>query len=236
MHILFFLPQDTNMINLLIRFLLVYFFMAFSMKLMGKRQVGQLQMSELITALFLSELATYSVTDPDIPLLFGILPILVLICIEVILSFLSVQFQTVKRAFDFSPSALIANGTILQKELQNNRITLEELLSQLRLSGIFDPQTVEYAFLEPNGQFSILEKSKYLPSTKEDLNIKCEGSDFCTAVIVDGSFREKSVKEINRDKKWVLDQLKRRKIDFKSVFLATADHNGMRSIILKDRL
>ena len=98
------------MLNLLIRFIFVYFFMSFSMKLMGKRQVGQLQMSELVSAFFLSELATYSVTDPDIPLLNGVIPIMVMICLEVIVSFLSIKVPLVKKAFDFEPSVLIFNG------------------------------------------------------------------------------------------------------------------------------
>lgn len=221
------------MINLLIRFIFVYFFMSFSMKLMGKRQVGQLQMSELVTAFFLSELATFSVTDPNIPLLYGLIPILVMICIEVIVSFLSVKIRCMKKLFDFVPSVLIFNGQVQKNELLKNRITLEELFSQLRLCGEFDITKIKCAVLEPNGQLSVLPYGAELPVTRGDMNILSK-EEYSLAVVVDGTFNEGAGKAIGKDRKWVENALKKKKIKMSEVFLAVCNENEIIQIIRKE--
>jgi len=176
------------MLNLLIRFILIYFFMILSMKLMGKRQIGEMQMSELVTAFFLSELATYTVTDSRIPLLYGIIPILLMICIEVIVSFFAIKNPLMKQIFDFTPSILIRNGEILQQELLKNRLTLDELFSLLRLNGYYDLKKVNFAMLEPNGQLSVIPFAREEAVAKGEIGIQSKDNGFSVAVIYDYVF------------------------------------------------
>lgn len=196
------------MINVMIRFLFVYFFMVFSMKLMGKRQVGQMQMSELVTAFFLSELATYTVTERGIPLIQGVFPILAMICLEVVVSFLTIKIPAFKKAFDFSPSALIREGKIQQKELVNSRVTLDELLSLLRLAGYYDLSSVRYAFLEPNGQLSVVPFPDRDQVCCADLGLKGDGGGFSVAVINDGRVNLKALELIGKTENWLMERVR----------------------------
>ena len=201
----------------LIRLFIIYFFTVFSFRLMGKRQVGEMQLSELVCAIFISELATSPVNDKSIPLVYGIIPILFLVSSEVIISFLSTKFSPVKRAFDSTPDFLISRGSLNQKALQKSRITIEELMAELRQQGIGGPKDVEYAILEANGKISVIPKSP-------------AGID--RALIIDGKLNSAAMKAVNKDKKWI--QKKIREQGFKNtseVFLLTlSDNNEIYSV------
>ena len=191
-------------------------------------------MSELVTAFFLSELATYSVTDPDIPLLYGIIPILVMVSLEVIVSFLSIKVSLIKKAFDFEPSILIFNGEIQKQELVKNRVTVEELFSQLRLCGFFDVTKIKCAVLEPNGQVSVLPFSKEMPPSRGDLNLLSE-DEIATAVIVEGKIKESAVRLVGKERNWLEALLKNKGVALDRVFLAVADENGIKMIMRKGK-
>ena len=224
------------MYNLLVRFMIVYLYMLITMKLMGKRQIGEMQMTELITAFFLSEMATYTVTDEEIPILFGLVPILILICIEVIISFLAVKIPIMKRIFDFSPSILIDEGKVLEKELLNNRLTLDELLSLLRLCGYYRMEQVRFAILEPNGQLSVVPFASEETITCSDLNLSKKENGFTVAVIDDGKINQKALQAIGKNKAWLFKKLKREKIlDPKEVFLFASDFSENTKLIRKEQ-
>ena len=207
------------MVNVLIRFMLIYFMITASMKLLGKRQIGQMQQSEFVTTLFLSELACFVVTDASIPLLFGILPVLLMLVLEVLISFGSVRFPLVKRSFDEVSSFLVRDGKIVQKELKNNRITIEELMSMLRLAGAEDMTAVRDAVLEPNGQLSI---------------IRSDAMETPLAVVEDGRINEKALSFLGRDKTWLAALLSEKQCETQRLFLVLADRNCIRFIAEKE--
>ncbi len=229
------LVKNTSMLNLMIRFVFIYFFLIFSMKLMGKRQIGQLQMSELISAFFLSELATYTVTDDSIPLLFGIIPIVLLICLEVIVSYLTVKIPLLKKIFDFAPSFLISWGKVSQKELEKNRMTIDELFSQLRLCGYEDLSRVKFAILESNGQLSVVPFPEAQSVSISDLNLPFEELGFSLALINDGMINQKALTFLSKNNAWLQDELRKRKIASpEEVFLLVSNFSGITHVVLKE--
>lgn len=221
---------------LFIRVTFVYFFMILFMKLLGKRQVGQMQMSELVTAFFLSELATYTVTDVSIPLLFGVVPVVAMVCLELMVSFLILKSPWMKKTFDFSPSLLISEGVILEKELVKSRLTLDELFSLLRLAGYYDVSKVRFGILEPNGQLSVVPFPDEETVTCKDLAISGETGGYTVAVINDGKINRKALTTIQKTEKWMRGVLRKNKIQSeREVFLMSSDFNGKCSIVLKDK-
>jgi uncharacterized membrane protein YcaP (DUF421 family) len=179
---------------------------------MGKRQVGELQLSELVCAIFISELATAPIGDKSIPLLYGIVPILFLVSSEVIISYLSIKFSPVKRAFDYAPDFLINDGKFNQQALKKSRVTVEELMSELRQQGTGTFGEIRYAILEANGKISVIKKDS-------------EGLD--RALIIDGKINDNALRNCNKNEKWIDKTIKT--LGFKNteeVFLLTLSDNG----------
>lgn len=226
-YILIKFSHNKSMIEYLIRFLAVYFFLLLSMKILGKRQIGEMQMSELVAAFFLSELATFAVTDKKIPIYYGLILIVVMILVEMIISFLAVKIPFVKRIFDTSPCVLIREGKILEKELLKNRMTLDELFSHLRLVGFYDLNDVRFAILEPNGQLSVVPFYQSQPPSCEDLNVKVLEKGFTVVLIDDGVLNAKALSAIGKNRNWLRKILEKNHIlDIKSVFLLASDFLG----------
>ena len=220
--------------EIMIRFIIVYFYVLFSMKLVGKRQIGEMQMSELVAAFFISELASFTVTNRKIPIYYGLIPILLMILIEMLVSFLAVKSHILKRVLDFSPSVLIRDGEILEKELLKNRITLDELFSLLRLCGYYDLSKVRFAILEPNGQLSVVPYSNADSISPSDLSIQVPEVGFSVAIINDGKVNEKALSAIGQTKKWLKRILNREGVSGpKEVFLLSSDYLGNYKIVKK---
>ena len=191
-----------------VRLFIIYFFTLSAARLMGKRQIGQLQLSELVSAFFLSEIATYCVTDPSLPLSRAALPIAAVICAEIGISFLSLKSVRIKRFFDGKPSYLIKRGKIMIRQLEKNRITLGELMSELRQNGAADPGQVDYAVLESNGKISVILKERYSPLTAEDLGIAKAERGLCHTVIADGRTDKETLKLLGKDENWLKKTLR----------------------------
>lgn len=235
LHIYFFTVKNRNMMNILFRLLIIYFVTVLSMRLMGKRQIGEMQMSELVTAFFLSELATYAISDSRIPLFYALIPILCLISIEVIISYMTLKIPLFKKLFDSRPNVLIDKGKILEKELSRNRVTLDELLSMLRLKDYADLSEVYYAILEPNGQLSVIPKSSAEPLKKGDAGKSENEKGYSLAVIDDGKINRNALDRLQKDEKWLRRELKKRKIESaESVFLFSYDEAGKAIFVKKE--
>lgn len=144
------------MISIFIRTVLIYLLLNLSMKIMGKRQIGELEVGELITTLLVSELAAIPIDDPDIPLLNAVVPILFLVSVEVLLSGLKNQSPTLKKLVDGEPCYLVYDGQLIPGALEKNRLSLDEFLAELRLCGVGDPSEASYCILEANGKLSVL--------------------------------------------------------------------------------
>jgi uncharacterized membrane protein YcaP (DUF421 family) len=146
------------MVATLIRTALSYFLLLAMVRLMGKRQIGELQMTEFISAVMLSEAAVFPITDRDIPLLYGLLPLIVISSIEVILALLCRKYTPVRHLLEGKPILLVENGQYKEENLTRTRISREEVDSQIRVFGLENVSQVEKVILEPTGQMSVLPK------------------------------------------------------------------------------
>ncbi len=211
------------MATVLIRTAIIYILFTFAIRLMGKRQVGEMQLSELITTFMLSELAINPIQDISIPIAYSIIPLIFLFSMEVITSFLVTKLPAFRRAFMGAPSIIIRGGVLDQKELERLRISISELLSELRLKDVAKIEDVDYAILEQNGQLSV-----FLKDNKKASN------GIAHALIQDGSINYSALDEIGQDPTWLEDNLKSNGLGIKEVFLMTVDESNNINIIKKE--
>ncbi len=223
------------MSTIFIRTLIIYIILIGTMRIMGKRQVGQLEVSELVTTFLLSELASFSITDDGIPLLFSVIPILTLLAIEVIASFAITKSKKLKKIFIGHPTMIICKGVLDQKELARNRISLEELFGQLRLKSITSLDEIEYAILEQNGQLSVITKNSKQPVSAEDIKLEVSQKGIAHAIVIDGVINDYNLKVSGKGKLWVERRLEKRGTCADNVFLFTIDDAGNEVLILRDK-
>ena len=215
------------MFIVLIRAIILYFIVMFVMRVMGKRQIGELQPFELVIALMISELAAMPMQDTDIPLFHAIIPIITLLVLEILISTLQLKSEVARIIFCGKPSILIEKGKINISELKNNRLNINDLLEELRLKGYYNIEDIEYAILETDGQTSIIPKSELEPATRKDLNIKTTQDTLPVTLILDGKINTNNLKLINKNKSWLNSQLKKENIkSVDQVFLALLDAKG----------
>ncbi|MBQ7353868.1 MAG: DUF421 domain-containing protein [Clostridia bacterium] len=227
------------MLNVLIKILIIYPVFIIIIRLMGKRQVGQLQLSELVTTFLVSELAVLPIQSPDLPIHRAIIPMLFLLCIEIIVSFAVIKSPFIKKLLYGNPSIIIIKGEINQKELRKLRIGINELLEELRIKNVFDISQVEYAILEQNGQLAIFLKEEHQALTIGDVDKKTlsnnTGDELSHAVVLDGRINESNLKLISKNKEWVLEHLSKKKLKLKDVFLMTVNNKGIINIVKKKK-
>ena len=216
----------------IIRTIIVYFYLIIAMRLTGKRQIGQMQMSEFVTALLLSELAALPITDLSIPLFSSLVPIILLLCLEISVPFIANKIPIFKKIIDGTPSIIIKQGKLDQNELDRLRLSVDELLSELRLKNITDINDVEYAILEQNGQLSVISRTALNTVTKEDLGIHSPESGFAHPLIISGHFSNFNLSLTGKNKKWVKKQLGGKNV--KDILLFTINDNGQINIINKE--
>jgi len=221
------------MISIFFRTILIYIILLCGMRILGKRQLGELEISELTSTILISEIASMPITNSSIPIIHAIIPLFVIISFELISSIILSRFTKLKNIFSVSPSALIFKGEINQKELRKNRISPEELISELRLKNIPDPSHVEYAILEQNGLLSVIPKIQYQAPTLEQMRIDDEESGIVHIIISQGVWNEYNLKLLNKDKSDFEKYLQKKRIDFHDVFLLTVDDKGNKDLIIK---
>lgn len=220
------------MIAIALRTLFIYVFLTFIMRISGKRQVGQLQIGELVTALLLSELAAFPIADQSIPLIFAILPVTLILLLEILSACLCALFPRIKKIIEGTPSLLIVHGKLHEKALYTSRLSPDELLAQLRLKNISDLSLVDYAILEQNGQLSVILKPEKQPVTPEDLNLTPQTVGMAKALIVCGKIDRSNLKHLNITEKTLKKQLGNTRIS--DVLLYTVNDGGERRLILKE--
>ena len=218
---------------ILIRTLILYFVVVFSIRLMGKRQLGELQPSELVITILVSNIATLSLEDTEIPLLHGILPILLLVCFEVLVSWLTLKSVRMRRLVSGSPQVIIRGGVIDQQKLHELRFSLDDLMTSLRTAGIFSASEVQYAVVETNGTVSVMQKPAYQPAEKGDVGAASPAADPPQMLVADGQLREEALQALGRDKAWLESLLHGAGIRLQEVFLLTADRDGVRTLTRK---
>jgi uncharacterized membrane protein YcaP (DUF421 family) len=197
------------------------------MRIMGKRQIGELQPFELVIAIMLSELAAVPMQDTGIPLINGIIPILTLMCIEIIISFLTLKSQKLRRVVCGIPSILIEHGKLNEIEMQKQRFNLDDLMEDLRMLGYLDISDIEYAIVENSGKMSIIPKSDASPPTRKDMKIKENDSMLPIGIILDGKLNKENLRLSGYDEAWLNKQLKKNHVDkYEDVFIAILDSKG----------
>lgn len=219
---------------LFFRALFLYVFLILAIRIMGKRQVGELQVTDFVSTLLLSEIAATPISDPDIPLLYAIIPITLIFSIEICTSFAANKSNFLKTVLDGRPSVLISHGKLNQKELERTRISLEELLSQLRQKSVSSIDQVEYAILEQNGQMSVIQKTCERATTLSDMNIQKEETGIAHPLILDGHVSEANLKLANHNRNWLEKQIKAKKLKYSDIFLLTVDDSGTVNVIRKE--
>lgn len=214
------------MVTILIRTLIIYVSLIMIMRFMGKRQLGELEISDLVTTLLVSEIASLPLTNTDVPLSHAILPILVLTSLEVILSGAQIKIPLLKNLFSIRPAILVRHGVPDRAVMRSVRISSEELLSQLRQKDVTDPHEVEYAILEPNGQISVIKKAREQPPTLEQLDMNVPERGMMHMVICDGKINTRNLTLAGKDERWLEAYLLTKRIGIGDVFLLLVDDSG----------
>ena len=194
----------------LVRTMILYIVIIAGIRLMGKRQVGELEPSELVLSLIIADLASVPMQDYGIPLLTGVVPILTLLSLTMILSVLTMKSVKFRALLCGRPSIVIRDGLVDQREMNRNRLTVHELLEELRNKGYTDLSMVKYAILETNGQLSVLPYANQKPPTARQLKVSVEEGGLPLVVISDGRLLEHNLKALGRDQAWLDKRLKER--------------------------
>ena len=212
-----------GLVIIFVRTLIVYFTLLALLRLLGKRQLGEMELSEFLVASLIADLASNPLQDIGMPLLNGLIPVVTLFCCELLISSLTMHSIRL-RAFLFGkPSLLIDHGRIDQKEMGKNRFTLDELLQELRSMGVRDIATVEYAFLETNGKLSVLQYASETPPSAADLKVRTESCGFPIILISDGRLISENLSKSGHGKAWLSEQIKPFGGKISEIFLLTVD-------------
>ena len=223
------------MVTAFIRTLILYIFIMTGLRLMGKRQIAELEPSELVMTMMISDLAAVPMQDFGIPLLAGVIPILTLLSLSMLLSQLSLKSLRFRALVCGTPAILIDNGQLQQDTMRKNRYTLDELLEELREQGYCRIEDVKYAVLENSGHLSILPWVKKQPVTPEQMKLDPEDDvTLPTILISDGRLIRRNLTACGRDEAWLQQELQRQKLPQNQVFLLTVDENGTVVCIRKE--
>jgi len=210
-----------------IRTIILYLLIIAGIRLMGKRQVGELEPSELVMALIIADLAAVPMQDFGIPLLSGIIPILTLLSVTMIISVISMKSVKFRALLCGRPSIIVENGKLHQREMIKNRFTVDELMEELRMKGVTDISTVKYAILETNGQISVLPYADQRPPTGQELHVSPQEAGLPIVIINDGRVLDHNLKTRGLDQAWLAKQLQAHHVKRpEDVYLLMADEKG----------
>ncbi len=206
-----------------IRAIILYIIVLIVMRLMGKREIGQLQPFELAISIMIADLASVPMTELGIPITNGIIPILGLLIMHMLISIINMKSLKMRAIMSGQPSLLIYRGKIDEKVLRKERLTLNELEEKLRSNNVFNLGDVEYAILETNGEVTVIQKPEKRNVIAEDLNISPEYEGISYDLVIDGKIMEKNLKSIGKDEKWLIAQLKKFDAKPENTLIATID-------------
>ncbi len=215
------------MIQMLINSIVIYLVLILVFRLMGKRQLGDMELSELIVTILISEMASIPMTDPARPLWAGILPVVTLMGLSWLVSWLSMKWVRFRVFVSGKPTLLIVHGRIDQTQMRRNRFTPDELTEALRNQGCLDLGSVEYAILETDGKLNIIQRPEDRPVTAGQLGLEIGDPGYPIMVINDGRVLSENLRLLGRDERWLQKQLKAQGLSApEEVYLMTADMAG----------
>lgn len=195
------------MLLLVIRTAVLYVVTMISMRVMGKRQIGQLQPFELVVILIISEMATIGVQDNDQPLLHSLLPIVTITVLQISIALINMKSRTFRQLVCGRPTYVIKGGEILEEEMKRLRLNINDLLEQLRYKGFFDVADVEYALMETNGQLSVMPRADKRPVQPADLALSVDNESPALTLIEDGEVEPRHLRQAGLDEKWLAKKL-----------------------------
>ena len=172
--------------NIFVRAVLLYLACLFVMRVMGKRQIGQLQPFELVITILVAQLAASPMADSGVPLVYGLVPLFAILAVHQLISVLMLRSSRIRAMVCGKPSVLIQKGKVQEKEMQKQLLNMEDLISQLRAQGFVRIQDIESALLEPNGQLSVLPTADTRPATPQDLKLTVDADSMPVSFIIDG--------------------------------------------------
>lgn len=223
------------MIITAIRTVIIYIFIIAAIRIMGKRQLGELQPAELVVTLLISDLAAVPMQEVGMPLLDGLIPILVLVAMELLFSGLMLKVPFFYRLISGRPMVVINNGKLDQQALRRMRVTIGDMMENLRGQNVFDIEQIQYAIAETNGQISVLLKPEYRPPSCGDLNAVPPDTGVAMIVVDDGQISEWALSLCGLDRPWLEKTLKSQRCRPEEVFLMTADRSKKYTLIRKDQ-
>ena len=203
--------------------------------MMGKRQISEMQTSELVITLLMSNIASIPMQDTDQSMLSGILPIMILLVCEILISYLMLKRSKIRRLICGKPVIVIDNGQIDQQAMIQLRISTEDLFEQLRQKDIFDINEVAFAIIETNGKLSVMKKAENETLTVSDMELPFEEKYLQTTVISDGELADASLKYCGLNKENIYNIIKKEKLKLNDIFIMTIDKNGKYNIIRKEK-
>ena len=204
----------------------LYLVLILSVRLMGKRQIGQMEASEFVVTMLVANLASIPMQDAAIPLYSGLVPILVVLGMELTLSGLILRSVVIRRFFCGKPIILIDKGKILMDNLRRTRVTLDELTGHLRQKDVLDIQTVEFAILETDGSLSVFPYPKERPATAKEAGIQADKQYLPITLIEDGYLSKENLRKAGKDETWLEGILQKNHARQKDVLLLTVDQTG----------
>ena len=214
------------MFTILLRTVLIYVFLIGIMRLMGKRQLGELEVTDLVITLLLSEISTIPITDKNTPILYAIIPGATRASLEVFSSGLSLKFPALTKLLSPKPAILVHNGRADRQQMQKVRISMDELMCELRQNNVSDIDQVQYAILESNGKISVITKSACTPPTAEMLGISPEEPGIQHILFCDGIYSDQTLRSLGKDRIWAQKQMRAQGFTPEQVFYMMADDLG----------
>ena len=208
------------------RAIILYLLVLIVMRLMGKREIGQLQPFELAISIMIADLASIPMTDTGVPITNGIIPILGLLIMHLIISIINMKSIKAREIICGKPTILVYRGKINEQALKKERFTINELQERLRGDNIFNLGDVEYAILETNGEVSVIQKPEKRNTIPEDFNIIPEYEGIPYDLVVDGKIMDKNLKLIGKNREWLKKQLDKFKIKPEEALVVTYDAKG----------
>ena len=212
---------------LFLRTILLYFAVVFGLRLSGKRQLGELSTSEFAVTILVSELASIPLQDVAVPLFNGIVPLLTLVCLEVLLATLCRKSRRARRILCGNPCIIIKDGRINEHMLKDLRLSIDDVMEALRLAGTPNLSDIRYAIVETNGQLSVLLKSEAQPLTPAQVQLHPREAGVPLVLISSGTVIQKNLLDLGKTEDWLLAHCKRQHcMSFADVFLFTLDDKG----------
>lgn len=222
------------MLITILRTVLIYAVIVFSMRLMGKKQLGELQPSELVSTILISNLASISIESTDLPLLNSVVPVLLLVCIEIIISTLGVRFRGFSTLLTGRPKVVIRDGVVDQRILKELRFTVDDLLEALRGKDIFSLAEVKFALVETNGTISVYRTCGDSPPTRKDLNLVVKAQKPKVPVVLNGVYNASATAYCEKNEEWVQHILKKEGASLQNVLVLLCDDTEDYELIKKD--